>query len=122
MLKLIDKIAHRLWLLWYGDEEMEKRLETLNGELKHIRGLHQKAVIRLYGAAQGLDNIRTHADYANRGIVKFPFAALRDYAKEAMGEPNRGDTDGVTAYARWGYDFTRHPEYGPEPTPNRATY
>ncbi|TAJ97141.1 MAG: hypothetical protein EPO41_03880 [Reyranella sp.] len=126
MLKFLDTLAHRLKLLRYGDATLVEALERTKGELEHSRKMRIVQQVKLTRAQEGLGNISAHADYAlKNGQPEVFLAALRDYAEEAVFDPSKRryeDMDGVSAKARWGYDFAEPPGYLTPQAPKRVTY
>jgi hypothetical protein len=130
VLKLLETIRYRLALLWYGDAELQERLSTMEAQLSAVRAMSVKNAVDKHRLQEGLGNIAAHAQHlltagqgnAPAGVF---LPALRDYARELRyGEPGRVrmNTEGVSAAARWGYDFSSEPWVTSRPVPKKVTY
>lgn len=52
MLKFLDKLFHRLWLLRHGDDALQASLERCKAELHHVRRQRINLLVRLHGRAK----------------------------------------------------------------------
>lgn len=92
----------------------------------HTQAALAKAHARVASLERALENIKMHASArvgGNSELGQIFFPALRDYVTEVKRAPTRSwqDTDGTSAAARWGLDFTREPTETIRP-PRRVTF
>lgn len=128
MIKFLDTLRGRLKLLFHGNDAVVEELKQTKAQLRDARASVVRREARLVAAREGLSNITAHADYALKaGQPEVFLTALRDYAEEVRlgaSKPQRywNNTAGVSARARWGYDFTELPGHLTPQAPKRVTY
>lgn len=126
MLTSVVAMASKTQLAEEDKARLAKELQETITQLQAAVNARNEARQHAQRLGAGLRNIQAHASFrigANNELGQIFFPALRDYVDEVMRPVSyrQTNTEGVSAAARWGLDFTGEPEDHEKPR-RRTTY